>query len=389
MGDPMTPIGIAGLVVGVGVGGYLAFYWLLILASGARSKLALRREHVRADRSYYAAIEAAEEDPDFAPEAVKQTILQIVTMADGIWRARTGTVSDARADGPLIAAWARARQSRLGSGLRVRGNPSVELIRVVNRPGESEDRVVARVGIRVHRRRSRLDVLAVRHVRLDERWTLGRYEGRWVLLSVEGSPLEGPILTAPLIPTPAYDTERLQEESLAELATAQKIPATVSPSELVDADAPPAFALLDLSVVDGRYLPVLVAAQLARLVEAWEEAVTGSPAPLAALTSDAALAALLRPAPGKRLIIRDAVLKSWEPIRLELASQPPMIVVMAEIEAIRYVVTDDGAHRAGNDNEPRQIVLIWTLELTDDTRTPWRLLSTTNPAQGIPGWSLF
>jgi predicted lipid-binding transport protein (Tim44 family) len=52
------------------------------------------------------------------------------------------------------------------------------------------------------------------------------------------------------------------------------------------------------------------------------------------------------------------------------------------------VVSDDGTHQAGNENEPRQITLIWTLELTDNSKAPWRLFSSTNPAQGIPGWSL-
>jgi len=140
-------------------------------------------------------------------------------------------------------------------------------------------------------------------------------------------------------------------------------------------------------VVDGRSLPALVAAQLAHLVDAWEEAVTGSPEPLASLTSDAAMAALLRPAAGKRMVIRDATLTSWEPVRLELSERPPMIVVRVEIEAVRYVVSDDGTSRAGNDTEPREIILIWRLELAESVRTPWRLVGTTNPAHGIPGWT--
>lgn len=382
----MSLVGIAALAIAIGVAGCFAFYWLLVVASGVRHELAVRRRHVRADRAYYAAIEAAEDEPAFAPDAIRQAIEQMVALADQVWRAQSFADLEDRPDAGLIRAWARARESWLGGALRVRGTPYVELLRVVNRAGESEDRVVARVRIRVRRRRPRLDLSAAPRVRLDERWTLGRYDGEWVLLSVEGAALAGPILTAPLIPTAAHDTARLQEESLAELASAQAVPA-VSPSELVAADAPPAFALLDLSVVDGRYLPVLVAAQLAHLVEAWEEAVTGSPEPLAALTTDDALTALLRPGPGKRLVIRDATLKSWEPVRLELSAQPPMIVVRVEIEAARYVVTDDGAHRAGNDNESRSIILIWRLELTDAIRTPWRLVGTTNPAHGIPGWT--
>jgi hypothetical protein len=384
----MSAVKLVGLVVSLGVAGCLAFYWLLVVASVVRREIAVRRRHARVDRAYYAAIEAGEEEPAFAPDAVRQAVAQIVALAIDLWHASDAGAVDARPDGGLITAWARARQSWLGSRAQLQGDPSVELIRVVNRPGEAEDRVVVRVRIRVRRREPWLSIFAARHINLDERWTLGRYGNEWVLLSVEGSPLAGPVLTAPLIPTPAYDTERLQEESLAELASAQKVPADVSPSELVDADAPPAFALLDLSVVDGRYLPALIAAQLAHLIEAWEEAVAGSQAPLAALTSADALAALLRPGPGKRMIIRDATLKSWEPVRLELSAHPPLIAVWLEVHAFRYVASDDGAPRAGTDNEPRRIALTWRLELTDNVRAPWRLVSSTNPAAGIPGWEV-
>lgn len=382
----MSLVGITGLVLGVGVAGCIALSWLLVAASEARHEWAIRREHVRADRAYYAAIEAAEDDPSFAPDVVRQSIGQIVALANRLWRGRSDTALEGRADESLIRAWARSRQSWLGSGLRLRGTPSIDLLRVVNRADDREDRVVARVRVRLYRNRPLLDLLAARRIRLDERWTLGRYDGQWALLSVEGDPLAGPVLTAPLIPTPAYDTERLREESFAELGSAQKVPDGVALSDLVGADEPAAFALLDLSLVDGRFVPDLVAAQLAHLVEAWEEAVTGSLAPLEALAGQEVVTALLEPMPGKRLLIRDAVMKSWVAQRLELSKQPPSIEVQLDVEAFRYVVADDGTHRAGNDDVRRRIVLTWTLELTD-SRIPWRLVKSANPAEDIPGWS--
>lgn len=381
----MSLVGFAGLAVVVGTAGVIGAAWLWIIASGARRELAVHNEHRRADRAYYAAIEAAEDDPSFAPDAIDEWITQVVSVAEGLWRGRTVPELDGRVDAPLIKAWARSRQSWLGSRVRVRGKPAVDLLRVVNRADDTEDRVVARIRVRIRRYRSPLDLLAVRHVRLDERWTLGRYDGQWALLSVEGDPISGPVLTAPLIPTPAHDTDRLREESFAELGSAQKIPADVSPAELVGADEPPAFALLDLSVVDGRFLPELIADQLAHLVEVWEEAVTGSAAPLEAVADANAVSALLYPAADRRLIIRDAVLKSWEPMRLELSQRPPTIVVNVVVEACRYVVSDDGIRRAGNDDVRREISLTWTLQLTDATDAPWRLVKSSNPAAGMPG----
>ena len=106
------------------------------------------------------------------------------------------------------------------------------------------------------------------------------------------------------------------------IASAQKVGDDIALSGLVSADEPPALALLDLSLLDGRFDPELIATELARLLEAWEEAVTGSEAPLEELATAHARTTLLRPRPGTRLVLRDAVLKSWEPTRLELARQP-------------------------------------------------------------------
>lgn len=207
------------------------------------------------------------------------------------------------------------------------------------------------------------------------------------MLSMGGDPLAGPVLTAPLIPNRSFDTERLREESLAELANAQKVGDDVALSDLVGADEPPAFAHLDLSVRDSRFLPALIAAELAHLLEAWEEAVLGPEAPLEELASADARAALLRPGPGKRLIMRDAVLKSWKPTRLDLSRRPPVIEVTLDVEAVRYVMTDKGRRYAGNETDVRRMALTWTPELIDSARAPWRLAISNNPAEAIPGWS--
>jgi hypothetical protein len=157
-------------------------------------------------------------------------------------------------------------------------------------------------------------------------------------------------------------------------------------ADLVSADDPPAFALLDLSVVDSRFLPALIAAGLVHLLEAWEDAVTGSEEPFERMASIDARQALLRPGPGRRLIVRDAVLKSWEATRLHLAQHPPAIEVTLDDEAVRCVVRDDGIAVAGNQTGPRRMALMWILELTDSAQAPWRLATANSPAAAIPGW---
>jgi hypothetical protein len=268
----------------------------------------------------------------------------------------------------------------------VRGKPSIDLLRVVNRDDEEEDRVVVRVFLHLHCSHPRLGLVATRYVHLDERWTLGRSGSGWVLLSIGGDPLAGPVLTAPLVPNPSFDAERLREESLVELASAHRVGDDVALSDLVSADEPPALALFDLSLLDGRFESALIASELAHLLEAWEEAGTGSEAPFEKLASAHARSALLRPRHGTRLIMRDAVLKSWEPTRLELTRKPPAIEVALDVEAVRYVVADGSSHVTGDETDPRRMGLTWVLELTGPTEAPWQLVRSNNPAEAIPGW---
>lgn len=375
-------------MLALGVAGTLAFYWMIWIASGARRERAVLKRHARAGRAYYAAIEAAEDDPRFSPETIEQSVRSVVALADRLWRGHDDAEVDQRPDASLIRAWARSRQLWLGRGLEVRGEkPQIDLLRVVNRPGEDEDRVDARVQVNVHCRRPRLGLMGIRNAHLDERWTLGCSDGVWIVLSIDGDPLAGPVLSAPLIPNRSFDSERLLEESLAEQAEDQTVADDAVLSQLVGADEPPALALLDLSVLDVRFLPPLIGSTLAHLVEAWEGAVSGSQAPFEALTSRDARAVLLYPGLDKRMIIRDAVLQSWEPTKLDLSRRPPAIELTLNVEAVRYAETNDGTEQTGNVIDRRQMLLAWCLELTDSARTPWRLAASNNPAEAIPGWS--
>ena len=382
----MTAVALAEVAVALVIGGGVATPWVAGAISRGRHERALLREHNRARRAHYAAVEAAEDNPDFSPEAVEHFVDQVVAIATDLWRGGRGTGLSSRPDGALVRNWAWSRQAWLGMGLEVRRKPSVDLLDVVNRGYEDEDRVVVRVRLHLRCPHPQVNVMSLRYLHLDERWTLGRYDGQWVLLSVEGDPLAGPVLSAPLVPNPSADTERLREESLAELGEAQKVGDDVVLSDLVSPDERPAFALLDLSVVDGRFAPALIAAELAHLIEAWEEAVTQSEAPLERLASVEAREALLRPRSGYRFIVRDAVMKSWAATRLDLDRRPPAIEAAVQVEAVRYVVTANGAYVTGNNTDSHRMALTWVLELTDVKGTPWRLAESTRPAEGVPGW---
>jgi hypothetical protein len=380
------------LAVSVLVVGGIAATWVSVVVGRARRERAELRAHGRAKRAKGAATEAAEESAFFSPEELDRAIDEMLKLAGAVWRSADSGERTGRPDELLIRGWARSREAWLGGTLELQGRPSVDLMQVVNRGGESEDRVIARVRLRLHcpdpkpfGEDSVGNLIARRHARLDERWTLGRSGGRWVLLSVEGDPLSGPVLSAPLVPTSSADLRRLKEQSLAELASAEKVPEGAALSDLVPADEPPSLALLDLSLVDGRFLPALIAAAVAHLVEAWEEASSGADAPLAATASKEASDALLHPSAGTRMVVRDAELKSWRATGLELARRPPTVQVQVEVQAVRYVERADGRLLAGSADVSHLIVLAWVLELVDSKHAPWRLQATSDPAQDIPG----
>jgi hypothetical protein len=381
----MSVLVLGEAAVGVVLFGGLGAVWFSGIRGVARHERAVLREHARAARAHFAAVEAAEDNPTFAPEAIEQSVREIVGLAGSLWR-RDRVESSERSDESLIDAWAQRWQSRLGGGLEAAAQPTVDLLSVINRNDEEEDRVVVRVRVRIHCKHPRIGTLGAHHAHTDERWTFGRRGNQLILLSVGGDPLAGPLLEAPLIPGPSSDTERLREDSLAELASAQRLDDNVVLSDLVGIDEPSNLALLDLSVIDSRFGPPLIVAELAHFLEAWEGAVVGSEAPFEEVASAEARAALLRPSRGTRLVVRDAVLKSWETTGLDLSRRPPAIEVSLNVEAVRYVVSDNGSPVAGNHTDARKMELKWTLELTDSVESPWRLVTSNNPAEAIPGW---
>ena len=85
--------------------------------------------------------------------------------------------------------------------------------------------------------------------------------------------------------------------------------------------------------------------------------------------------------------MRDAVLVSWEPVRLRLEERPPSIDIALDVRAVRFVVDDHGGRVAGNAGEPHDMALHWNLELTDSTTVPWRLTRSDSPATSVGGWA--
>jgi hypothetical protein len=131
-----------GLLAGIGY----AFVRSAV-SSGLRGRLrlvALRR----APQGRRAATEAALDDPAFAPERIEASVSAIL---------------------PRL----------LGDRGRLSGRPRVDILSVINREGQDEDRVVVRV--RAHVDRGPAVPLAMRHGVIDARWTLVHDGTHWRL----------------------------------------------------------------------------------------------------------------------------------------------------------------------------------------------------------------
>ena len=177
------------------------------------------------------------------------------------------------------------------------------------------------------------------------------------------------------------DTDRLQEQSLAEQAAAEK-PAegfTVADVAMPEFAGTARAAALDLSLVDGRFAPDLLAAEVKRAVAAWAGAVDGDRAELAELTSPAALRELLHPgdpAEQTRLVVRGPQVRDLRILALDAQKTPAEMTVELEVHGCRYIEDrDTTAVVSGSADTPSVFREHWSLTLDGDDAHPWRIVS--------------
>ena len=363
----------------------LGVAWLALARDAVRRWRSERWATRRSREAEAASIEASLEIEAFAPDRVREAVEEILGLATAVWTGTDEPILERRGDGGMIGAWALSHGS--DTGTHVEGRPRVDLLRVVNRAGEIEDRVSVRVRGRVHQHHASTP-LGPHTVRFDERWTLGRNGEGWELLEFDADPLASELLRAQVIPAEWADQERLGERSLAELAHGD-VHSGFHVSELAGDGAPPYRQLLELSVVDGRFVPLLVQSTLRHLIDAWEQATIADGEALSLRVSPEAYDQLLHPRGGNvptRLVLRDATLRGWRPTAVEVRPDPARIVIFLRVSAVRYLInTADGSHLAGSPEYQHEITLHWTLELTESAELPWRLIASTNPAADMPG----
>jgi predicted lipid-binding transport protein (Tim44 family) len=349
----------------------------------------LRRQ--REEQVEVAAEDAAMQDGAFTPESVKAATVALHQAIVEAWTAGDRSALATLIGPDLMVEWGRRLDDFDRKGWRNiterLSEPTVEYLGLVNREGETEDRVTVRID--AHIRDYTVDSSGNRLLRTDdtdevtnlaEWWTLGRHgDGSWFLVSIEQDAEGGHGLREEIVARPDEDTARLHDEAVAEVAVIGAVP-----DEQVKDIAPLSFdgdartAALDMANIDGRFDPDVLEASARRAVTAWAEAVDGADAPLAAVATPAAVEELLYggdPSKRTRLVVRGPQLKTLRIAAINAKATPATMTVEAELSGHRYRENRDTT-TVVNGSKEREVTFTesWTMALDGNDRTPWRLV---------------
>jgi predicted lipid-binding transport protein (Tim44 family) len=361
-------------------------------SSGASGRRARRRTAKRERRVELAAAVAAEEDPAFAPDAVRANATALFKQVQAAW-SRGDRVALSRMVAPdLRTEWER-RLDDLGrrgwdNHVELLGEPTVEYVGLSHR-GEESDCVTVRIEAKVRdyvtdrygnhvKRAGRLSET----VRLREFWTLQQNgHGRWVLASIEQGAEGEHVLDEGIVADALSDDQGMRDEALIEGAVADAVPEGTQISEVADLDyaGDARAAALDLSLADGRFAPDVLEVTVRRAAKAWAEAVDGDDARLRSIAHGEAVRELLHPGDPSgrtRMVMRGPEVRRIRIVHLDAAAQPPTMTVEIELHGRRYIEDrDTTAILAGSQSRPSTFTEQWTFALDGDVRQPWLLAS--------------
>lgn len=355
-----------------------------------------RRPSERERRVELAAAEAADEDPEFAPDAVRATATKLFMDIQHAWDADDRMKLRGLVAPALLTEWERRLDDFHGRGWRNHvepiGNPQIEYVGLTHKGDRDTDRVVVKIEARLRdyvvdgygrhlKRTGRLGEV----VRVREFWTLQRRGPHWVLASIEQDREGKHALGDEIIATPWSDERGMRDEALVEGAVADQIPEGTRVAEVADLsyEGDAHAAALDLSLADGRFAPDVLEIAARRAVNAWAQAVDGDDALLDAIATPAAKRALLYAGDTSgtvRLVVRGPVVNRIRILALDAAAEPATMTVEVDISGRRYVENrDTTAVLAGSRTRKASFTEHWTLAVTGDERQPWRITAAAEP----------
>ncbi len=364
-------------------------FWSARRESGpaARRQVARRQRRVE-----LAAAEAAEDDPAFAPEAVRSAAAELFMAIQSAWDTQDRERLHQLVAPDLMREWNRRladfEQRGWHNHVQPLEPPKVEYVSLVHR-GDAADRAVVRIEARIRDYvvdGSGHHVKRIGHatetIRIREFWTLlrNRTGSRpWVLASIEQGGEGRHALDERILATRAADEQGMRDEALIEGAVAEAVPSGTEIAEVADLEfaGDARAAALDLSLADGRFAPDVLEVAARRAVAAWAQAIDGDDAVLEAIADRPAVQDLLHPGDpsgNTRVVVRGPQVTRIRILGLDPAATPPTMTIEVDVRGRRYLEARDTAVvLAGSRSRPTSFTERWTLGLTDDPREPWRI----------------
>ena len=352
-----------------------------------------QRREARAKKVRLASAEAAQDDADFAADAVTAKAAELYVAAQQAWDARDRAKLEQLVGGDLLVEWKRRLDDFDKKGwhnrVAVQGTPGVEYLGMVNREGEAEDRVVVRISASQDDYVETQDKGVVlkegassKRVSVCEWWTLAQRDNRWIVVSIEADKEGRHHLDDAIVAVPEADDERLHDESTVEVAQADAAPADVKTAEIADLDfdGDARAAALDLSLADGRFAPDVLEVAVRRAVAGWAEAIDGEDAPLDAVATPDVAQQLLYPGdPTRRtrLVVRGPRVRRVHIAKLDASAEPARMDVDVDVSGRRYVENRDTADVvSGSKDHETSFTEHWTLAIDGPKENPWQIVAT-------------
>ena len=355
-----------------------------------------RKTSERERRVELAAAEAADEDPEFAPDRVRAAGAKLFMDIEKAWDAGDRFAMRALVSPDLLVEWERRLDDFEGRGwhnhVEPIGEPSVEYVGL-RRTGDADtDHVVVKIDARV---KDYVTDRSGRHLkrtgsmseitRIREFWTLQKRNGHWILASIEQGGEGKHALDEEIVATAWGDEKAMRDEALIQGAVADQVPDGTSVAEVADLqyEGDAHAAAMDLSLADGRFAPDVLEVAARRAVSAWAQAIDGDDALLDTIATPAAKRELLYAGDTSgavRMVVRGPVVNRIRIVTLDAGAEPPTMTVEVDLTGRRYVENrDTAAVVAGSRTRKTSFTERWTLSLTGDEAQPWRITAVGDP----------
>ena len=197
----------------------------------------------RERRVELAAAEAAEADPEFAADAVRDAAASLFADVQAAWNADDRVALRGLVAPELLAEWELRLDDYARRGwdnrVEVLGVPEVELVGLTHVGDADTDRVVVRIDARMkdfvidrNGRRLKRNGRLGETTRVREFWTLTRRGNHWVLASIEQSREGAHALDEQIVATAWADDRGMRDAALLEGAAADALPQGTSVAEV-------------------------------------------------------------------------------------------------------------------------------------------------------------